>query len=160
MIPNSGLQAFGTFFAQSIAYATQWILYTNVFTPTLDTVLSDLTEASFAGYARAPNGINNAVSVADGIAKTTPFTPLVFVNTDVVVAELQGYALVDLAYTTLYAIATLGPVYLYPNGQLVLLPTYTVQELIVIMAESWSPKKTHWKRLPQPPVPTPRSPGR
>lgn len=73
----------------------EWALYTNVATITAATVLADLTEAAWTGYARVSFGSASPPAIVGGRAQTVPSSPPVFGNSSGASQNFEGWFLVD-----------------------------------------------------------------
>jgi hypothetical protein len=112
---------------QILAAGVRYHLFVNNITPTLGTVLSGLTEASFTGYASVSlswsNYTLNGVSGHNGYALAPP---IVFTNSSGSPQNVYGYYVTDSANTLLLAVALFdsAPVSIPNGGTETVLPTW------------------------------------
>jgi len=92
-----------------------WGLFVNNWTVTSATVLADLTEAAWTGYAQVLVGTLAAPSLVSNVAVTTPVTNPTFVNSSGVSQGFYGWFLVDPSQSILIAAVNLGSSTI-PNG--------------------------------------------
>ena len=128
--PDQCLQNLLTAIVYPIALQTQWLLFTNVIEIEESTTLSNLTEAIWPGYVRCNNGSNSAIAIDDEIASSFPITNPTFTNSDSVPHSYAGVALVDAATGSLWHVETLPVTPVPPGSSVVVLPTYTLQEIL------------------------------
>jgi hypothetical protein len=102
-----------------------WGLFTNNFTIAPTTVLADLVEAAWTGYARATVGTLAAPSLVSNVAVTTPGTNPTFTNTSGVAQGFFGWFLVDPTGLILMAAVNLGSTTIPDGGIFPLAPTIT-----------------------------------
>lgn len=92
-------------------------LYTNNYTPTLSTVLGDLTEAAWSGYAAITQQFSdftlNGVAAHNGYAIAPPIT---FANSSGVSQTAYGYYVTDHSNATLLAVALFDTPLVLPTG--------------------------------------------
>ena len=90
-------------------------LFTNNFTITLSTSLSDLTEAAWSGYVQVLIGTLVGPTLSSDRAVVTPVTPIAFTNTSGSPVNFYGWFMVDAAQTRLIAAVNVG-VTTIPDG--------------------------------------------
>lgn len=102
-------------------------LFSNVYVPTLNTTLSDLTEASFSGYAPQPAPVSaftiTGVSGHQGYAIAPPVT---FTNSSGGSENVYGYYVTDVSDAILLAVALFdgAPISIAAGGTQTVLPTW------------------------------------
>jgi len=135
LLPNEGIaQQLASILSAPIPGLLPWtlILWVNDITPDADTVLGDLVEATFPGYARATlSRADWTVPVVhSGCAHSTWGTdPILWFVTGPTSDVVYGYAMVDLILGVLRTVqrfdnADIQP--LAPGQRIALLPEYTL----------------------------------
>jgi hypothetical protein len=128
VITNNGITVVMTGIQQNIALFWDWLLFTNNIEITLATTLADLTEANWPGYVRQNNGSNIGPTLDDGVATSYPVTNPTFTNTDTAPYVFWGWAIVGRVDGLMLAGKNEGLNLIGPSAQVILLPTFTLQE--------------------------------
>jgi hypothetical protein len=106
--------------------AYKWRLFTNNFTITNATLLTDLTAAAWSGYADVTVGSVPPSTIVGTRASTVPLTPPVFSNLSLTSQTFYGWCLFDPSGAgTLIAAVNIGITTIPAGGTFALTPTIT-----------------------------------
>lgn len=128
MLTNNGLTIVIQNIQLNIALFWEWMLFTNNVEITDATILSDLTEANWPGYARVNNGSNVGPSITGGVASTYPLDNPTFNNADSVGHGFYGWGLIDRSSGLLVDAVNVGLSTIAPGGSVIVVANYTLQE--------------------------------